>query len=208
MSKSAAMSGNRSVPLRPCLIALAVFVSAAPALAQEFPLLEERGRPADVYHTFSDSAFKSCHSVECEGIRGVWDLIDLMDHRDIPNSLVQLKPLPANYWQIRDQKVRRRLVAHPDRWPTYCKVVVALAHDIDAHGTEGPYLMFHTLEIVARLRSRSFDCTRQVVALLPRTEDFAEEVRLVHSQCVDNWHRPHCDELRLDVPAKSPGSGR
>jgi hypothetical protein len=105
------MCDSRGVRLLFCSVALAAVIRIAPAFAQEFPLLEGHGRPEDVRRTFSDPAFKSCHSVECEGVRDV-------------------------------------------------------------------------------------------------TEDFAEEVRLVHSQCVDNWHRPHCDELRLDVPAKSPGSGR
>jgi hypothetical protein len=197
------MYGSKSILLLFCLCGLAAVVRLPPAFAQEFPLLEGRGRPEDVRHTFSDPAFKSCHSVECEGIRDVWDLIELMSYRDIPNSLVQLKPLPSNYREIRDRKVTRRLFAFPARWPTYCKVVTALAHDIETH-EDAPYLMFHALEIVARLRSRTFDCTRQVIALLPRTEDFAREVRLLWGECLDFWHRPHCDELHLGAPERPP----
>ncbi len=82
------MFGSGRFLLPPLLIALAAVIRICPAFAQEFPLLEGHGRPQDVHQTFLDPRFKTCHSAECEGIRDVWDLIDLMNYRDMPNSLV------------------------------------------------------------------------------------------------------------------------
>ena len=153
------------------------------------------------------STGRACQGVECDSLKDISNLLDIMLFRDLPNSQARLTPLPDDYQQKLDLEIARRIRAHPERHALYCIYLPVLARSSQELSKDDPTLIEGILEIAARIRSHKVSCTRAVIDALPKTKSKALAVNYIHHACLYVWRR-YCNEIRLDVSEPTrPSSG-